>query len=341
MRKSGPPKHPTIYDLAKLAGVSTGTVSRVLNNSERVNEQTRERVLRVARARGMRPQTAARRRQVALVTTPPSKILIGGYVSCLTQYVAYALASRGVGLMMVPEEETDRLQRELVDGVIAVAWRPQTVELLLDLENTPVVFINRLDLSDRFHTVGTDHEDAGFRVAQHLIEHGHRRPAMAVHRAGWASEAQARGFLRAVEAAGLDVDERLICHIEPDTFPFNEVSRLLKLEADGIWVPGEDMQALRALHALQHVLGRRVPEDVSIVGTENPGISSHTLPPLTALAQPHRELAERAVELLLDLAGDPDAKRNNILLPTRLIERESVLDRNRNRCVAASSTFHA
>jgi LacI family transcriptional regulator len=243
--------------------------------------------------------------------------------------------------MMVPEAETDRLQRELVDGVIAVAWEPRAVELLEDLENTPVVFINRLDLSDRFHNVGTDHEDAGFKVARHLIERGHRRPAMAVHRVGWASQAQARGFLRAVKDAGLDVDERLICHIEPETFPFNEVSRLLKLEADGIWVPGEDMQALRALHALQHVLGRRVPEDVSIVGTENPGISSHALPPLTALAHPHRELAERAVELLLDLAGNPDAKRNNILLPTSVIERESVLHRNRNPCVAVTSPLHA
>lgn len=314
----------TIYDIAQLAGVSTGTVSRVLNNSAKVNAETRQRVLHVARSQGMRPRAVVRRRQIALVTAPPSSVVMGGYVSSLTQHLAYSLATRGLSLVMVTEDHVDQLPNQLIDAVIAVAWWPRTVETLKKLDHTPVVFINRLDLADQFSVVGTDHVEAGRQAGEYLIARGHHRLALLNEKSGWSSEARAEGFRQAMRAHRLEIDERLIlCHERGDRL-HGQLNRVVKWGADALWLPGEDMEAIKGLHILQELMRLTVPKDISVLGAENPGLSAHTCPALTTLEQPLSDLADQALQLVLELEEAPVNKPRQILLPTRLIERDSV-----------------
>jgi len=322
-------KSLTIYDLAELAGVSYGTVSRVLNNRAPVNEQTRQRVLTLARQHGMRPRATARKHQVALVTRPPSRTVMGGYVSCVTQHLAYALASEGISLLMVSEDRVNHLESHLIDGVIAAAWQPDAIRVLANLPNTPIVFINRLDLAERFSIAGTDHVEAGRLAAEHLLARGHRRLALINDKAAtWATKARSEGYVQAMRRHGIEPEPTLLTDHASGTHFQTAVNSVVAAGADSLWVPGEDLGALQALKVLQQDLGARVPEDISVIGNENPGLSGNTCPPLTTIEQPLAKLAERAVRLLLDLAQGAREGPAQEILPIRLIDRDSVMTRD-------------
>ena len=90
-KKKGKKKRPTIYDLAELAGVSPGTVSRVLNNRDNVRSQTRSKILQLAQEIGLKPQVTARTKEIAVVTDPHYTDRFHGYSNVLTSHVAFAL----------------------------------------------------------------------------------------------------------------------------------------------------------------------------------------------------------------------------------------------------------
>ena len=136
-------KRPTIYDLAKLAGVSPGTVSRVLNNKDKVKDQTRERVLRAAQELGLKPQASIRQRQVALVSEPSGTIRLNGYTGILHSHIAFALSGLNIGIL-VPQNPEEDLKNYFLDGIIAIAFTDKLRNILRSLEErTPVVYLDQ------------------------------------------------------------------------------------------------------------------------------------------------------------------------------------------------------
>lgn len=318
----------TIYDVAAIAEVSVGTVSRVFNNSVSVADETRRRVLDVASKLGCRPRTAVRRLQIALITEPPEKTVMGGFVSCVTQHLAFALSRNGLGMMLITEDNLSLLSQGMVDGVIVAAWRPETFDLLSTLNGKPVVVINRCDDTNLFNVVATDHKASGIMVAEQLLSKGHRRMAFVAGSADWGSQARVQGIREAHKIRGLSMDDELMIFREGKPL-YQALKFIINRKADCIWLCDEDMAAIEGLQFLQDVMGLRIPEDISVIANENPGITEHLRPSLTALSQPLKELSDCAVHRIMELIEkEQDEAPSTILLDNTLIMRDSVKSRS-------------
>ena len=110
-----------LAQVAKKACVSSGTVSRVFNNSELIPDGTRSRVLSAARELGFRPRVGVRTPQIALITEPPHKTVMGGYVNTMTQYICHALSRSDATVRMITEDRIDNLVNSWFDGIIGVS----------------------------------------------------------------------------------------------------------------------------------------------------------------------------------------------------------------------------
>ena len=128
-----------LEQVARKARVSTGTVSRVFNNSSLAPSATRSRVLAAARELGFRPRVGVRNKQIALVTEPPHKTLMGGYVNTMTQYICFALSHADAGITMITEDRIASLEDCWFDGIIGIAWEEETIRILKSIRNLPIV----------------------------------------------------------------------------------------------------------------------------------------------------------------------------------------------------------
>jgi LacI family transcriptional regulator len=318
-----PAKKPTIYDLARLIGVSPGTVSRVLNNRDRVKAATRERVLRAATELNLKPQASVRFRQVAILSEPTFTDRIEGYAATLTAHLSFAFSRRNIGVML-PSNPFEQLPSMFLDGVVAVTFDQALKSLLADLETrVPVVYMDKFDPGAGQYAVCSDHFNSGYLAARHFLARGKRKPAFLAANTPPFIE-RLKGFRKALSEARAAADERLHLLIGPETSHASAVSRLLRAGADGLYVPGVSFQAQECLHILTYVMRMKVPQDVSLIGGENEGISALQNPPMTTIEEPLRDMAERAVDMVDRLTLGERVTPRHVTLPVRLIERDSV-----------------
>ena len=166
-----------LAQVASRARVSTGTVSRVFNNSSLIPSETRSRVLSAARELGFRPRVGVRSKQIAIVTEPPHRTVMGGYVNTLTQHICYALSRVDAGITMITEDRIGNLADCWFDGVIGIAWEDRTIEILKKIHNIPMVWFSD-NQSSWCHTVFTNCYENGKLAGQYLLGKGHRRIAV-------------------------------------------------------------------------------------------------------------------------------------------------------------------
>ena len=316
-------KKATIYDLARIANVSPGTVSRVLNNRDRVKAETRERVLRAATELNLKPQASVRLRTVAILSDPSYPDRVEGYAATLTAHLSFALARRNIGVLL-PADPFTELPNKFLDGVVVVTEDKALRGLVAGLQQRiPVVHIDKFPADPSEYVVCSDHFNAGYLAARHFIERGKLRPAFLGRNYTPFAE-RLKGFKKALVEAELPTDEQCLALFGPESNTASVVTRLVRSRVDAIYVPGSSFQSLECLHILAYVMGLKVPQDISLIGGENEGISSLLNPPLTTLEEPLREMAEQAATMLDRLtSGEPVAPRH-VILPVRLIERNSV-----------------
>ncbi|CAA6679357.1 MULTISPECIES: LacI family DNA-binding transcriptional regulator [unclassified Lentimonas] len=320
------PKKPgskvSIYDVAAHIGVSPGTVSRVINNRDRVKTSTREKVLAAARELGFAPQAAVRRREIAVITEEDYRDRIAGYSASLTQHLAFELTRREMALQL-PEAALDSLQTAYINGIIVVSHGPHVEAAIEQLEKRlPVVHIDLFEKTKDRYTVNSDHEQAGYLAALHFVECGRKRPAFFAYD-GAPNRARLRGFKRGLQEAGLSLDENLFLTVAQGEPFYVALNSLVRMRADAVYVPGSSMEAVEALHLLHYVLKQEIPKDIAVIGGENDRLSSLLVPPLTTIEEPLGDLAIKAVEMLQTLMdGDKPAKAQ-VTLPVKLIRRAS------------------
>jgi len=318
-----PGKKPTIYDLARLAGVSPGTVSRVLNNRDRVKSETREHVLKVAKELNMKPQATVRIREVAILSDPTYQDRIEGYAGTMTAHLSFALTRREIGVLL-PANPMEELPGMFLDGIIVVTQDKMLRELVTDLEKRmPVVHTDKFDAEPDEYVVCSDHFASGYLAARHIIESGRRTPAFyGVDYLPFAE--RLAGFKKAFAEADIPVDERFTSLYGPDVSHASVISRMIRAGADAIYAPGASYQALECLHILSYVMGLKVPQDIALIGGENEGVSALISPPLTTIEEPIREMAEQAADMVDRLTSGQRVPNRHVMLPVRLIERDSV-----------------
>lgn len=326
-------KKVTIHDIAREANVSIGTVSRALNNAHNVNPETRERVMSISRRLGMRPRGPARRQHFAILVPDRDKIAIGGYVDMFVQELLYVLSRQGCALSVFTDAQTEELSRWLFDGIFSVTWSQSSLAALAQIQATPIIAMNRYDPDSRFHVVNWDHRAEGRMVAEYFLARGHRRLALIGSQPPFAKGGLLRtqGYDEACRKAGFPLLSSRVELLESRTLLYAAVKRVVDEGADAIFLPGQDKLAVESITILQKMLGLKIPADISIIGGENPGWSELLDPPLTTVAAPLRELAERAGAHMLDLVASRPRQPTETILRTHIIERKSVADRSAAR----------
>ncbi|HEY6804182.1 MAG TPA: LacI family DNA-binding transcriptional regulator [Pyrinomonadaceae bacterium] len=343
------PKKPvTLADIAAEAQVTSMTVSRVINNSGYVHAETRERVLRVARAMNYRRNGLARglKRQ----RTETVGLVIGDianpFAAELTRGVREVLEARSYTLFICISEHTakedvqafDSLADHRADGIIVATRASQTanerLEELID-SGVPVSLIGRDFHHPHADLVSADNLKGGYEATSHLIDAGHRRIGfIGVSLTQGLRLRRFQGYLEALKQHGLSVDEQMIVggHEASDQMPgysteemgYDGMVKLLELEQRPTAVfARNDFTALGALNAIKRA-GLRIPDDIAIVGYDDVPLAQHTSPTLTTVRQPTREQGQCAAEFLLNrIEGDSEQERVERTFECELIIRES------------------
>jgi LacI family transcriptional regulator len=330
------PHRSTIRDVALDAGVSTATVSRVLNGSPKVSAGTRAVVLEAMErhrftARGRR-RRARPMQDVVAVRCP---YLLTDYFGIILSTVARSLRLRGKGLLLSAEaEEGDEaslaalLRPETTDGAVLIL-PPEPSAMLLDLraQGYPFVVIDpRTALPADIAAVSAAHLTGSRLATDHLIELGHRRIAAIAGPLNWiATDGRLLGYRAALAATGhLASEEFVRLGGEPTIAHGIEAAReLLDLQdpPTGI-VAFNDKIAIGTMQAAAE-RNLRVPEDLSVVGFDDLNLSRVVAPRLTTVRQPLEEMARMGVELLMRLIEGREIHTLHIELATELVVRAS------------------
>jgi LacI family transcriptional regulator len=316
---------PTLDDVAKAAGVSTATVSYVISGAKRVSPATRARVEAVIAELGYRPSPSARSLRTGqhhmLGLLLPD--LANPFFPALAQAVAETARELGYGLMLsesgsdsASEEQALDAMQQRVDGIV---WVPETRHP--DTKpHRPTVVIDRVgpDLLE-FDSVSSDHRLGGQLQARRIRELGHRRIGLL---AGPADSVSARQRREALCAELGELRPEWIVEVPYSSeLPRAAVRRLLDSGVTLI-VAANDAVAIGALRVLK-AHGRRVPQDVSLMGFDDIPWATLVDPPLSTVSQPVRAIGRSAVELLHRRLGAREGEPTHRVLPVEYVERGS------------------
>ncbi|MGA3563718.1 LacI family DNA-binding transcriptional regulator [Melissospora conviva] len=339
------PGRPTLDAVAAHAGVGRGTVSRVVNGSPQVSRQAREAVERAISELGYVPNRAARalvtRRtdSIALVVSESQdRIFTEPFFAGIVRGINSALLPTPIQLWLAMAQsaaERERVEHHLtsqhIDGVLLLSLHDDDpLPTLLAERDLPTVLGGRPARMLRpgaqpAHFVDVDNADGARQAVEYLFDRGCRRVAtIAGPQDMGAGLARLAGYRDAMRARGVAVNPGLIAHGD-----FSEESgqaRMRELLAaqpdlDGVFI-ASDLMAFGALRALREA-GRRVPEDVAVVGFDDAPIGRQAEPALTTVFQPVEEMGRQMAQLLIARIRGEEPAAPYILLPTAMVVRDS------------------
>ena len=327
----------TINDVARLADVSTMTVSRVVNRSDYVSAATRARVERAIVELGYVPNALARQfrskrtKTIALVMAD----ITNPFFTTVARGVEDVAGPRGFGVLFCNTDESETREVEYVSmlvqrqvaGVLLVPASSSSRSLaILGAQQVPVVIVDRRVRSHRVDVVRGDSLAGAHALGQHLIQLGHRRIAILAGRKTVSTSVdRVTGFTRALAAAGITQDPRLVryggYHQSEGYAMALEV--LEERPAPTAIFAANNFIAVGAMRAIREA-GLHAPDDLSIVGFDDLPPDWSMDPFLTVVAQPAYTFGQRAAELLLErIDGQAPDNAREFVLPGELIVRRS------------------
>lgn len=329
----------TLEDIAKQAGVSRSTVSRVINNKPNVREAVRERVLGVIQSTGYHPNLAARtlasQRSWMIGLVLPhsvSSFFTDPYFPHLTQGIAQGCNQNNhtLGLFLVGTEEDEEQifprvsRRGLLDGVIVQAGHHGDPMIgRLASSSIPLVFAGRPFHSDEVSYIDIDNIDASYNAISHLVRLGYKRIGTI---AGPAHSTvgidRMEGYKKSLAERGLDIDSSLITEGDfTEASGYYAMQRLLPAKPEAIFA-ASDIMAIGAMRAVREA-GLSIPDDIAFVGFDDLPLTTTPDPPLTTIRQPVIQFGVAAVEILIDMIENGIEPRRRVIMTTELVVRES------------------
>ena len=329
-------KKPTIYDVAKRAGVSIATVSRILNSPDKVNSETREKILVAIDDLGFVPKAEARARalrqtgRIGVITpffTAPS------FVQRL-RGIAEALSPKNYELVVYTVDSTNHLQSYLstlpltsnLDGLIILSLQVGDTEVKRLIENgLPTVLVEYPH--PKLNCVEIDDVQGGHMAATYLLAKGHRRvaflgdtdlPEYSIHPVSL----RLNGFRQTLREAGIEIPETFVCLAPYSQEQTRQVAKeLLNLpEPPTAIFAATDFQALGVLKAARE-LNVKVPEQLAVIGFDDLDMAEYA--DLTTICQHLDESGRLAVEILLSQVESPSRPPRHVKIPLTLIERKT------------------
>lgn len=329
-----------IEDVARTAGVSTQTVSRVVNNRPEVLPATRQRVLDAISALGYEPSLFARglagskSHIIGMIAEDLGEPMMAHFISA----IELEAKRRGYFLLVSshvnPDPENPSYARMLasryVDGILfsRLGEAEQEKRYLQDLlsQNIPLIALGDWpEAQKQVSSVGLDERDGGYRATRFLLELGHREIGLITGPLeNSAAISRRKGYEQALNEFGISLDPSLV--VEGDwTFGsgFQAAVTLLQRHPrlTGLFCQNDRM-AIAAMQAVQQS-GRHVPDDVSVIGFDDIPDAAYANPALTTMRQSAEEIGEVAARLLFEKIENPSAPTRRIELKATLVKRDS------------------
>ncbi|MEW1901636.1 MULTISPECIES: LacI family DNA-binding transcriptional regulator [unclassified Streptomyces] len=333
---------PTLEEVAARAGVGRGTVSRVINGSPKVSEQAKAAVERAVAELGYVPNRAARalagsRTDAVALVVPETeaRLFAEPYFLDIIRGVSAELADADKQLLLTlirSEQERQRFEQYLaaqrVDGVLLVSVHgddplPDQVRAL----GLPAVLNGRRSRDESVAFVDSDNTGAGRTAVAHLAARGRRAVATVTGPLDmYVARCRLDGYREGLAEAGLAADESLVANGDFTEEGGRRAMRELldrRPDLDAVFAASDVMAA--GARAVLREAGRRVPEDVALVGVDDSAVARHMDPPLTSVRQPIEEMGRAMARLLLQEIASPSAPDDQPrrLLPTELVVRAS------------------
>ncbi|WED20756.1 HTH-type transcriptional repressor PurR [Vibrio sp. JC009] len=332
----------TIKDVARLAGVSTTTVSHVINKTRFVAETTQQKVMEAVKELNYAPSAVARSlkcnstRTVGMLVTqstnPFLAEVVDGFESyCYRQGYTLILCNTG-GIYEKQRDYIRMLAEKRVDGIFVLCsdLTPELQEMIEGLTDIPKVIMDwghGESLSDK---IIDNSEEGGYLATKYLIERGHENIfCLSGFRDRTLCIERIQGYKRALDEFNIEFNEKNILegNFECDT-AVEAADKILAMENRPTAVfCFNDIMALGLMSRLQEK-GIRIPEDISVIGYDNIDLAAYYSPPLTTVHQPKRRVGKTAFEILLERIKNKEHERRIFEMHPEIISRKSVLVRN-------------
>ncbi|MEJ5283937.1 MAG: LacI family DNA-binding transcriptional regulator [Brevinematia bacterium] len=331
----------TMADVAKKAGVSIMTVSRVINGVKgKVSEETRKKVLEIVKELNYYPNSVGRALHGSKLKTigVVSPLVTAGIVLENPFYYELMMGiedvctEKGYDVMISTRKRlkhSDYLKNyyeRKVDGLIIIAPDISTIDFnSIEKDNIPVILVGERT-THNINYVDADNENGGFLAVEYLYKKGHRKIAILTGNQTMRNSIdRLNGFLKAIKHYKLDLKEEWILN---GNFTYQGGMECAKMLSKQKEIPtavfcSNDLSALGFLNEIKRY-GIKVPEDISIIGFDNIYASQYSTPPLTTIRQPIIEMGKAAAELLLTKIHNKDMISQGRIFPVNIIERDSV-----------------
>ena len=331
----------TIYEIAKIAGVSPTTVSKVINNYPDVSDKTRAKIKKILEEENFLPNS-----QAQFLSTKKTWTLGIVYFEDLGVGLnhpffsgvieAFKRQSDKYGYSLLFESKNDRLKNDTfleyfkyrcVDGIAIICTDPNDKETLELIESDfPIVVIDMFNKNTS--TVTSDNVQGCSLALNYLYKLGHRKIAhiQGVAQAdNWPSSIRKKTYIEVMKKLNLDIPEGYI--VDGVNFDvsggYDAMKELLSLKdrPTAVFASGDKL-AIGAIDAIKDA-GLRVPEDISVIGFDNIEIAKYVTPKLTTIRQNCQEIGKAAVDILIEQINKKEKLKINKVIPVELIERES------------------
>jgi LacI family transcriptional regulator len=323
---------PAIKDVARYAGVATGTVSRVLNNNSTVMPEVREKVLEAMRALKWEPSVVARSMRAGTTHA------VGCIVSDVVQLTAAQMITgaeqtlRAAGYAMFVASSHNQLDDEKtilksfrqrrIDGLILVISDDEDPAYLQELAamNLPIVLWER-EAGGLFTSVLSDHSSGTMQAVSYLAGLGHERIALVAGRPStWVGREMVRGYRQGHASVGMPVHDDFI--VRTGMFDLNECTKLLSAahRPTAIIAPIND---LALIMSVAKGMGLTTPHDLSVISVGDSNLIGMTSPSITAVRHSPTDLGRTAGDLLLEIMGGAQDQKRRVVFPAELVVRES------------------
>lgn len=332
-------KQPTIYDVAKEAGVAISTVSKVLNNTGSIGEKTRKKVEETMQKLNYYPSVAAsvkKRMQTIGLLIPD---IADPFMAEIARTIEDHGRKFGFSLMICStdndlEKEIEYvsvLKKKYLDGIIIATGLKNTAALQeLINDEIPVALLAREVPSLAVNTVVVNDFLGAFDATSYLIKLGHKKIAMITEDIYFpVTKSRMKGYKEALEQAGLEYNENLVS-INNTSYndALHSTEKLLQLPdpPTAIFASTEPL-AIGAMQGARES-GLDIPKDLSIVGFDNSILAKMAYPALTTVSQPIREMGKKVIELLVEEIKNPKQVKQRIIMSPELIIRGTATERN-------------
>jgi len=323
-------------DIAAKLGVSESTVSRAINNKPGVGEDTKQKILNLARRYNYQPNLLARNlarqesNMIGLILPDISSL----FYSEVTRAIQDIATKHGYQVMVCNTDSDEKresayiewLQGNKIAGIIFLGNGLANNKIInLGLSGYPIVLANRLVEEVMLPSVIIDNNTGAFEATKHLLERGHKRIALINGpKDNLTAQNRFRGYREALKEYNLDYDPKLIINKDwSRECGYQGFLELLNLEEPPTAIfAANDLISVGVIEAIK-MGGYLIPEEIAVVGFEDTIVTSIIEPPLTTVAQPMYELGSNSAKKLFSLIEDEDIEENIEILTSKLIVRKS------------------